>query len=290
MTNEQTKTSKRKTPSAAASTRVAKRSKASSTIEGIQEHGLYGRRSEQAAGRSEFPGSKDMNHPLQPSSMLSVGEYLRISHLPADHPVPTFESQFIDLSSSQAENGRLSNLMPGKMLFHRPESPGIEAGDVYYNSVEHFYQSERFRLASLNPRISKTRAEKLAKISEEVRTTIGSLKAKELAHSNYKLITRSFQERWGKSLKIAVMRHALRQKFGRSECYWRREVGDRMQEALRATRDKYLREICKKHVDEFWGVTETTGVGQNILGRLLMEVREEVNDDRSLQQLPLERR
>jgi ribA/ribD-fused uncharacterized protein len=66
-------------------------------------------------------------------------------------------------------------------------------------------------------------------------------------------------------VKIPIMRTLLRQKFARPD----------LRDKLLATGDRKLEEGNAWH-DTFWGVDLRTRLGQNWLGRLLMEVRAEL--------------
>ena len=67
------------------------------------------------------------------------------------------------------------------------------------------------------------------------------------------------------AVKLDIMLHLLRQKFGNA----------RLRDALLATGDSELVE-GNYWGDTFWG--KCAGVGDNHLGRLLMQVREEIQD------------
>lgn len=71
---------------------------------------------------------------------------------------------------------------------------------------------------------------------------------------------------WEK-VKISVMKDLLRQKFSIPK----------MKELLLSTGDSYLEE-GNNHHDRFWGTV--SGKGENHLGKLLMEVREEIKDEK----------
>ena len=209
------------------------------------------------------------------SKMPTLSEYLEGSAHPANHD--TIRGHVVDFGSAQHKTlGRLSNLTAGKMIFLRPASSGYPTSEVHFVIVEHFYQSERFRLASMDDELSDDQRVALMEIAKSVRTTRGPLKAKQLAKENDQLINPAFQALWDSKLKVGVMRYILSKKFGDSACFWRTEVGERMKQTLRETRHAYLREVCKAHVDRFWAVSLRTGEGHNMLGRLLMEMRDQI--------------
>lgn len=70
------------------------------------------------------------------------------------------------------------------------------------------------------------------------------------------------------SVKVNVMEMLLRQKFARPA----------LREQLLNTKDSMLIE-GNNHGDTFWGVCK--GAGENYLGRLLMKIRQEINEEES---------
>lgn len=70
------------------------------------------------------------------------------------------------------------------------------------------------------------------------------------------------------SVKVNVMEMLLRQKFARPS----------LREQLLSTEDSMLIE-GNNHGDTFWGVCK--GTGENYLGRLLMKIRQEINEEES---------
>ena len=70
------------------------------------------------------------------------------------------------------------------------------------------------------------------------------------------------------SVKVNVMEMLLRQKFARPA----------LREQLLNTKDSMLIE-GNNHGDTFWGVCK--GTGENYLGRLLMKIRQEINEEES---------
>lgn len=70
------------------------------------------------------------------------------------------------------------------------------------------------------------------------------------------------------SEKLVIMENLLRQKFA---------PGSELAERLLATRGRDLIEGNSWN-DRFWGVDYRTGLGENMLGRLLMGIRENLSD------------
>ena len=109
-----------------------------------------------------------------------------------------------------------------------------------YRTVEHAYQAAK----TLNPRWR-----------EQVAAAISPARAKTIARRSPK------RPNWP-TVKLEVMEGLLRQKFSDPE----------MRAALAATRGRDLVE-GNTWGDTFWGVCN--GVGENHLGRLLMQIRDE---------------
>ena len=111
-----------------------------------------------------------------------------------------------------------------------------------YNSVEHAYQA------------AKT-------LDKETRLRIRDLrKPGEAKHEGNKVEMRADWE----EVKVDIMRFLVREKFS---------MNSKLKEQLLATGDQYLEET-NHWGDTFWGVCR--GRGRNELGRILMEVREEL--------------
>lgn len=85
--------------------------------------------------------------------------------------------------------------------------------------------------------------------------------------SNVKKASRHIKVRadWG-AVKISIMKELLQQKF----------ADDIYSELLLETRDIYLIE-GNTWGDRFWGVDIETGEGRNVLGHLLMEIRQDLH-------------
>lgn len=69
---------------------------------------------------------------------------------------------------------------------------------------------------------------------------------------------------WDK-IKIQVMKECLQQKYYEEPFYSK----------LRNTKDEYIQE-GNNWGDTFWGVDLRTGKGQNTLGKLIMEIRDDI--------------
>jgi len=111
-----------------------------------------------------------------------------------------------------------------------------------YNSVEHAYQA------------AKT-------LDKQARLRIRNLrKPGEAKREGQKVEMRGDWEQ----VKVNVMYFLVREKFSRNS---------RLKDQLLATKDQYLEET-NHWGDTFWGVCK--GRGQNMLGQILMEVRDEL--------------
>ena len=117
-----------------------------------------------------------------------------------------------------------------------------------YPTVEHAYQAAK-----------AVRTEQ----REAIRTAVTPREAKQLG----RVVQR--REDW-EAIKVNVMRNFLRQKFCRVSQYT---------ELLLSTKDAELIE-WNTWGDRFWG--RCAGEGENWLGRLLMEIREELQQDRQV--------
>jgi ribA/ribD-fused uncharacterized protein len=123
----------------------------------------------------------------------------------------------------------------------------ITLEDAEYPSVEHAYQA------------AKTTHEQLRLMFQEPIMTAGEAKK---AGQRLKL-----RDDW-EEIKINVMRECIRSKFSQKK----------FKELLLATGEENLVE-GNSWGDTFWGVCKD--VGQNWLGKLLMEFRKELNDQGS---------
>jgi len=121
--------------------------------------------------------------------------------------------------------------------------PGLEADGVYWPTVEHYFQAQKFLVPEARERIRKAESPK---------------RARELGQSRaYKL-----RPGWDE-LREHVMLTALRLKFSQ----------DNARDLLLSTSDRHLAEASP--FDYFWAIGQD-GTGLNKLGRLLMQVRREL--------------
>jgi ribA/ribD-fused uncharacterized protein len=118
----------------------------------------------------------------------------------------------------------------------------VELDGLEYRSTEHAYQAAKTLDAAERRRIRE--AEK-------------ANEAKQLGQNVKK------RPEW-EEIKVSVMKELVKQKFTKHKD---------LKEKLLATGDAYLEETNHWH-DTFWGVCK--GKGQNHLGKILMEVREEL--------------
>ncbi len=121
---------------------------------------------------------------------------------------------------------------------------GIEMDGKWYPTVEHYFQAVKFP--------GDAHAEK-------IRTAENPMVAKSLGRTRKVQIREDWEE-----IKVDVMREAVRIKF---------TTHDELRELLISTGNEELIEAAPS--DYFWG-SGKTGTGQNWLGRILMEVREEL--------------
>jgi ribA/ribD-fused uncharacterized protein len=121
----------------------------------------------------------------------------------------------------------------------------VELDGIEYKSTEHAYQAAKTLDASER---------------RHVREAVKPNEAKELGQNVKK------RPEW-EQIKISVMKELVKQKFTKHKD---------LKEKLLATGDAYLEETNHWH-DTFWGVCK--GKGENHLGKILMEVREEIKND-----------
>ena len=123
---------------------------------------------------------------------------------------------------------------------------GVEEDGVYWPSVEHYFQAQKFEDSEYR---------------EKIRTCGSPKNAKTLGQSRkYKL-----RDDW-EEVKEDIMLNALRKKFGHPK----------MREILLGTKRRAL--IENSPHDKYWGIGRD-GKGKNRLGQLLMQVRSEIKDD-----------
>ena len=112
-----------------------------------------------------------------------------------------------------------------------------------YQTMEHFFQSQK----TLDP-IEAAR----------IRIASGPGEAKRLGRKI------ELRKDW-ESIKLDVMRRGVKAKFDQNE---------QLRVRLLETGDQELQEGNYWH-DLYWGIDEETGCGENWLGKILMEIREQ---------------
>lgn len=127
--------------------------------------------------------------------------------------------------------------------FQKLETPMLYDGNVYRTN-EHFYQAMKFTDKETRKYVSNHQSVGLKKF-------VGTL---------------NWREDW-ENIKLDVMLFGLRYKFG--------EHNPSLRQKLIDTGDIMIQEGNWWN-DKFWGVCLKTGEGENHLGRLLMQVRDEV--------------
>lgn len=121
---------------------------------------------------------------------------------------------------------------------------GVELDGRWYPTVEHYFQAMKFPGHPQSEAIRRARTPKLAK---------------QLGHSR----KTPLREDW-EAVKVEIMRIAVRKKFASHPA---------LANLLLETGDEELIEAAPS--DYFWGCGQSGG-GQNWLGKILMEVREEL--------------
>ncbi|EFK09925.1 conserved hypothetical protein [delta proteobacterium NaphS2] len=142
--------------------------------------------------------------------------------------------------------GGLSNMAPGFPL---------QIGDISVRTSEALYQACRFPYA------------------EEIQKMIISQKSPMTAKMKSKPFRSQTRPDWD-HVRVKVMRWSLRVKLA---CNW-----DKFRNLLLLTADKQIVEDSRR--DRFWGAVandEDYLEGENVLGRLLMEIREELKSENS---------
>ncbi len=120
----------------------------------------------------------------------------------------------------------------------------IEFKGKKFKSVEHFYQAMKFKG---HP-----------ELQEQIRDTVSAGDAKKIANQNKDKIRADWDD-----VKLDVMKWALEQKFSKPS----------LKTALLRTGDAVISHV-NTWGDTFWGVCR--GVGEDHLGKMLMEVRDEL--------------
>lgn len=160
-------------------------------------------------------------------------------------------SESVVFRKTKEEFGELSNMASGFP---------IEIGDIKISTSEALYQACRFPHSSEIQRI----------IIEQKSPMTAKMKSKPFRGETRK--------DWN-IVRINIMRWCLRVKLA---CNW-----EDFKKILLSTKDKPIVEDSRR--DNFWGAVadgEEILVGQNVLGRLLMELRQELNND-NIQQLEI---
>ena len=139
----------------------------------------------------------------------------------------------------QEEYFELSNFSPH----------GFEADGVWWPTVEHYFQAQKFSGASC------------AAHRQCIRNAPSPGEAKSLGQSRHVPIRSDWE-----AAKVDVMRTALRLKFAMPE----------LRELLLSTGSRHLIEASPQ--DRYWGEGRD-GQGKNMLGRLLMELRASLQAD-----------
>ncbi|MEI7555685.1 ADP-ribosylglycohydrolase family protein [Candidatus Chlorohelix sp.] len=143
------------------------------------------------------------------------------------------------------------------ILFYHNDAPfycfanfsnyGFELDGHYWQTSEHYFQAQKFVGTTLY---------------DEVRNVATPRQAYNVAQENKDKI----RQDWG-NVRDNVMRKAVRRKF---------EVNPEIRATLLGTQDEELIEASPK--DDYWG-WGAQGIGQNKLGKILMEVREELRSN-----------
>ncbi|BCM89909.1 N-glycosidase [Abditibacteriota bacterium] len=128
--------------------------------------------------------------------------------------------------------------------FSNFSSHGVELNGAWWPTVEHFFQAQKFEDKDYRDRIRRARTPK---------------DAKELGRTRALAILADWDTR-----RDEVMLEAVRKKFATHAA---------IRELLLSTGDEEL--IENAPTDYYWGCGRT-GTGQNKLGQILMQVREEL--------------
>jgi ribA/ribD-fused uncharacterized protein len=135
------------------------------------------------------------------------------------------------------EYGEFSNFAPYPIALDGERWP----------TTEHYFQAQKFEDEAYQQKIRKANSPMLAA---------------RLGRDRKQKLRRDWE-----SVKVAVMRKAVREKFTQHE---------ELQQLLLATGDAKLVEHTEN--DDYWG-DGGDGSGKNMLGRILMEVRESLRDE-----------
>ena len=135
---------------------------------------------------------------------------------------------------------------------------GFEADGVYWSTVEHYFQAQKF-----------PGAENTA-YREKIRSAKSPKEAKALGRTRSIVIRSDWEE-----VKDRIMLAALRKKFAARE----------LRELLLTTGDRPLVEASP--FDSYWGCGRS-GTGKNRLGALLMQVRAELKETTAADHRPVQ--
>lgn len=161
--------------------------------------------------------------------------------------------------------GMLSNMRPGT----------FQDDTLHYRTLEHYYHSQKFRLgaeAATNPAEKQRLLDIAEKIRKDTKDLRGGVQAKKFAKKNEKHLPAEFLTgRWGSGLRDEVMRKGLRGKFSNFS-----DTTVKFRETLLGTDDAYIVQWSKDC--SHFGWSPETG-GDNELGRMLMELRDELRKE-----------
>ncbi len=127
--------------------------------------------------------------------------------------------------------------------FRTTSAHPIRLGDEQWPTVEHYVQAQRFECK---------------KLQAEVRAAMYAFEAKALARRRPDALRNDWE-----IVRDEVMETAIREKFRQHPC---------LRDALKATGDAEIIEASP--VNTHWGVG-AEGTGKNMLGRIMMKVRDE---------------
>lgn len=132
-----------------------------------------------------------------------------------------------------------------------------------YGFLSNFYEVE-IRYGSLKFKCVESAFQALKSKDYSVRKSFENLNGVDSKRLGRKI---KLREDWN-IIKIDVMRYLLKIKFNNNE----------MRRRLLALEDEYIVEENSWN-DRFWGVDEKSGEGLNMLGKLIMEIREEIRKE-----------
>ncbi len=146
----------------------------------------------------------------------------------------------------------------------------IEYEGVVYPSVEHYYvaikinEPQKFTIIEIGED-GKPRPKIISFDTQEAREFVSRLatagKAKGLGRDEINI-----RKDWD-DIKVSVMEYGLRQKYSQEPFMTK----------LIETGDEHIQE-GNTWKDVFWGVNVDTGEGKNVLGKLIMKIRDDINN------------